>query len=93
MALKKITLEVGKKTIELNPEEAKELKHILCELFGSEIVVKEVHHHDRWWPNYWTSNIVYCNTPHQQISTDGSNLTFGSIQASNTIEELTLCVK
>lgn len=35
----KVTINLGDKTLELTPDEAKELKHILSELFGSERVV------------------------------------------------------
>lgn len=48
--IKKIELKLGGKTITLTPEEAKQLKVALNELFGRE-VVKEIHHHD--YPPYW----------------------------------------
>lgn len=44
--IEKIVLKVGGKTLELSPEEVKELKEVLDKMFGDE---KVVHH---YWPNY-----------------------------------------
>lgn len=56
--VKSITLLLGKKEIELTPEECKELKAALDDLYPSpEKIVKEVHHHD-WW-NYPRSPYYY----------------------------------
>ena len=59
-----ITLNIGRKTVMLTVEEAKELKAILSELFGADKVVYEtnhVHHHDtsRTYPHpYWYGTAV-----------------------------------
>jgi hypothetical protein len=49
----KIEIKIGDKTISLKPEQAKELKKILNEMFEEQKVVH--HHHDHyryWWHNY-----------------------------------------
>ena len=70
--IKKIVLNVGGKEITLSPGEAKELKAVLEDLFGSNVTVKEVHHWDhpyrKWYGPYWQTSIgndpsvVYCST-------------------------------
>jgi hypothetical protein len=48
--IKKIELDLGGKTVNLTPEQAKNLKEALDELFGKTII-KEIHeYHD---PYYW----------------------------------------
>lgn len=73
MELKKLVLEVGKKTIELTPTEARELKAILTDLFGGEKtvfvpqVIKEIVDRRPYWYDKWTltapnaGDIVYCS--------------------------------
>ena len=62
--IKKIVLDLGKKQVELTPEQCKKLKDALDEMFGKSVVKEEHHHHhDRWFP-YWhysTSTITWPN--------------------------------
>lgn len=58
--IEKITLNIGRKTVELSVEEAKELKAVLSTLFGADkvkYVTKEVHHdhypYRPYYPYYW----------------------------------------
>lgn len=58
--IKKLTLQIGKREIELSIEDAKALKEALEKLFGQNVIRIEQHHHDapwRWW------GPVYTNTP------------------------------
>lgn len=51
-AIKKIVLQIRDKEIILDVGEAKELKSLLSELFGRD-VVKEIHHtYDHWYYRY-----------------------------------------
>jgi hypothetical protein len=73
--IKKIVLKIGDKEISLSPQEAKELKSVLNELFGDPITVREVHHLD-WklpyipaspyfgpmWQVGLNDNVVTCST-------------------------------
>lgn len=45
-AIKKIELDLGGKTVTLTPEQAKNLKDALDDLFGKEIIVKKEYIHD-----------------------------------------------
>lgn len=60
--IKKIEIQLDKKTITLTADQAKKLKGVLEELFGVKEVVREEHHHHnypyRWYP-YWTSPQPY----------------------------------
>ena len=73
--IKKLELDLGKKTITLNIEQAKKLKKALDELFGKQ-VVKEIHeHHDHYpyWAWHWYWHYTYtsyhsCNNdPNENI--------------------------
>ena len=56
--IKKIVLDLGKKQVELTPEQAKKLKAALDEMFG-ERVVREVYPNDYWrWYPYWSYDKV-----------------------------------
>ena len=74
--IKKIVLDLGKKQVELTPEQCKKLKDALDEMFGKSVVKEEHHHHhhDRWWP-YWYSSTSTITWPNDvsweyQISND-----------------------
>lgn len=85
--IKKIVLDLGRKQVELTPEQCKKLKAALDEMFGKE-VVREVHHHDYWpyrWYWYWdrspicdfpgTTTIVYGDSGNNNVSASYSNNT------------------
>ena len=72
-AIKKIVLDLGGKEVTLTPEQAKNLKTALDELFGKQ-VVKEIHHHDHYQPYYWW---YWDSTPAIPYRQDGG-LTFTS---------------
>lgn len=61
--LRKLVLKIGEKTIELSPDEAKELKTILADMFGGERTVWL----DRWWPTWPLTNPYV--TPHWTLTT------------------------
>lgn len=50
IAIKKMTIQLGKKEVELTIEEAKQLHEALGNLFGSKEVIREYHYEDkdRW---------------------------------------------
>jgi len=56
--IKKIVLEIGDKEIELTPDEAKELKDVLNNLFGEKDIVyipkpyPVYHPYPHWWVRY-----------------------------------------
>jgi len=56
-SLKKITIEVGGKKLDFTPEEAKELKTILSDLFGGDKVIERVIERNRW--HWWGPYITY----------------------------------
>lgn len=58
--IKKVTLQIGKKEIELSIEDAKALKAALEGLFGQNIIRIEEHHHGYPWR--WCGPI-YHNVP------------------------------
>jgi len=53
--IKSVKIEVGKNKFNLTVEEAKELKNVLEELFGKEIIkeIKDEHHHYHGYPYYY----------------------------------------
>lgn len=57
--IKKVTLQIGKKEIELSIEDAKALKAALEGLFGQNVIRIEERHHYPW---HWYGPI-YVNTP------------------------------
>ncbi len=60
MKLAKIVIEVSGKKIEFTPEEAKELKMILADMFGGEKTVYVNNYPNNWhWPWYW-SGTTWC---------------------------------
>lgn len=76
VAVKKIVVQLGKKELVLDIEDAKALKVILNELFGSvvvekapaavekETIIKEHHyHHDKYVAPYYPSPYFYWNYP------------------------------
>ena len=73
--IKKIVLDLGKKQVELTPEQARKLKDALDEMFGKE-VIKEVCHHNywRWYPPLWYScgDYTTTNQSYNRVSSDSS---------------------
>ena len=65
--VKKITLQIGKREIELSVDEARNLKAALEGLFGRDVVrevVRDGCHHWHWWqtPYSYTSMVTYDTT-------------------------------
>lgn len=58
--IKKFVLELGGRTIELSPEEARELFDSLEELFGQKIV-REYRDYYKWYPSY-PGGLIYLNS-------------------------------
>lgn len=54
--VKKIVLQLDKKEITLNLQQAKDLKEVLDEMFGEQVVIQHGHH---WWWQPNRSPIVY----------------------------------
>ena len=52
--IKKITIEVGGKKIDMTPDEAKEMKRILNDLFGDSYPIFIERYRDRWPYPHWT---------------------------------------
>jgi hypothetical protein len=83
--IKKIELDLGKKTVTLTPEQAKKLKEALDELFGEKVVREEHHHHDHhryWW--HW-------DYPHWTYTTTTTPM-YNTWTATNTGNTLTMKV-
>jgi len=54
MGLTKLTLQIGKKEIELSEKEARELKTVLEDLFGKSVEQIIKHEYVPSWRPYWT---------------------------------------
>lgn len=72
--LKKITIEVGGKKMDFTPEEAKELKNILAELFGADKVIERTVHVNWWHRPYYTWNT---SLPQYGTFTGGTGVSAG----------------
>ena len=73
-----ITLEIGKKTIMLTVEQAKELRAVLGELLGADKITERVvdHYPYPWWGVYPTSpNIPWTNTSNATMSSQAYSVT------------------
>ncbi len=92
--LQKVVIEVGGKKLEFTPEEAKELKAILSDLFGGERVVERIRERDYW--HWWQPYIRYdtqpifttstwSNTDGQPRSLSGSAWSVGASPESGTV--------
>ena len=73
VAIKKIEIDLGGKTISLTPAQAKKLNDVLGELYGKE-VVREHHHHDHYpirtypWSYWgWDNRTVTCDSGTMQF--------------------------
>lgn len=62
--IKKIVLDLGKKQVELTPEQCRKLKAALDEMFGKKEEKHYHHHHDIWWP-YWYSSTSTITWPQE----------------------------
>ena len=69
-AIQKIVLQIGRKTLELSPAEAKDLHGILDELYGDKVV-------RHTWPQ-WYYQSTPTITPYWQITTCGSTGSTGA---------------
>ena len=87
MKLAKIVIEVSGKKIEFTPEEAKELKMILADMFGGErtVYVNQYPNHGWNWPWYWSGK-TWCYNG----SSLGSNLQGGTMNCQNQQAQGTL---
>jgi len=59
VAIKEVTIQLGKKELSMSIQDAKKLREVLNELFGTVVVEKRVveeHHHHDYWPYYWHYN-------------------------------------
>ena len=90
-AIKKIVLDLGGKEVTLTPEQAKNLKTALDDLFGKEIV-KEIHHHD-YQPYHWYwDHVPYYQQPQRFIPTDpiwcssSSGMTMQCLDSGSTLK-------
>ena len=89
--IKKIVLDLGKKQVELTPEQARKLKEALDEMFGQKVVRIEDHHHyhDRWyWRPYW-----YCDTYISKPDNTGIVWTSGNSNTSAMYSNETMTLK
>jgi hypothetical protein len=84
----KIDIKIGDKTISLKPEQAKELKKILNEMF-EESVDKVIHEHRYWWNYPWYSN-PYPHIYPQWTITCAGNATGYSSDVSSTLSNVML---
>jgi len=79
-----ITLEIGKKTIMLTVEQAKELRAVLGELLGADKITERVvdHYPYRWWGVYPTSpNITWTNNATMSSQAYSVTLALNSVAA------------
>src|SRR6476659_8351518 len=88
----KIDIKIGDKTISLKPEQAKELKKVLNEMF-EESVDKVVHEHRYWWNYPWYTRTPTVTLPQWTISCGGNNTTsVYSSDISQNASNVTLCL-
>lgn len=61
--INKIVFDIDEKKIELTADQAKQMKNILDELFGTKVVREEHHHHNRYsYPFWrWDTPDITCN--------------------------------
>jgi hypothetical protein len=71
----KIDIRIGDKTISLKPEQAKELKKILNDMFEEKERVVHEHH---WW--YWWHSPTYQYSPYWNVYCTSSAGQSGSLQ-------------
>jgi len=81
VTVEKIVLKIGKKELELSPEEVKELKEVLDKMFGDE---KIVHYYYPHYPYYYPS----CPThmPTWYYASSAGNVTLLSSSASDDVK-------
>ncbi len=81
----KIDIKIGDKVISLKPEQAKELKRILNEMFEEKVIHE--HHHDyyRYWWNYPICTTSTTPTPMWQITWAGQSGGTGSAAYQNSL--------
>lgn len=77
VAVKKVVVQLGKKELIIDIEDAKELQKVLNELFGQVVTEKVVEHHHHSYPYYW-------NYPAIQWTT-GSGNGYKYTQNDNTV--------
>jgi len=75
--INKISLQIGRKQVDLTVSEAKRLKSLLDEMYGSAIVERHDHWHWRPYQPHWAT---------WTYSTDNVTLrsSYGSVQCSNS---------
>ena len=86
--LTKVVIEVGGKKLEFTPEEAKELKTILSDLFGGERIVERIIEKDywHWWQPYITTynysdrvDTIYGNSWSVNSNTENGTVSINSV--------------
>jgi hypothetical protein len=90
----KLVLEVGGKKLEFTPEEAKELKGILSDLFGGDKTVYVDRWHGYWphyTPTYYPATPFYCSSGNIQgtISATGSASTYAGTAWTGSMQGTT----
>lgn len=76
--VRKIDIKIGDKTISLKPEQAKELKKILNEMFEEKVVHEHHHEYHRYWWNWPAYTQPYTPYPQWTITCGGSGLANGT---------------
>ena len=85
--LKKIIIEVAGKRLEFTPEEAKELKSILSDLFGGERIVERIIEKDYWhWWRPYTTLYDYNSTNQTSVTTGTS----WSVQGTPNLDSIAI---
>lgn len=80
--LKKLVIEIAGKKLELTPDEAKELKNILADLFGADKTTHVHHYNSGWnWPYYTTATTGIFNAG---TTTTGYNWTGTALPSDGT---------
>lgn len=80
IAIENIDIKIGNKTISLKPEQAKELKRILNEMFEEKVVHE--HHWNKYWWNYpyvtplWTAT---CDVTTSGTLTNSTDYNSGNV--------------
>lgn len=95
VAIQKIDIKIGQKTLSLTPEQAKELKQILNDMFEEKVVHEHHHHSERYWWNWPTYSSMPAPLPYEKwtITCGGiSNPISGLASTAYNSGDVTLCL-